>query len=294
MTQSGVDRELAIVMASHNRRNLTISSLDQALGQRPRGVALRAFVLDDASSDGTAVEIAARFPDVHVLQGSGDLYWAGGMRKAMASAMQHDFDYYLWLNDDTALDDGAIQRLIDTYDQLSRRGAERSIVVGSTRDPSTNVVTYGGVVPRFRWHPFIDDVVQPADIPLPASTMYGNCVLLPRSVVQATGNLDPVLVHRMADCDYGLRARKAGCQIYVAPGTFGTCSRNAPTKLPRRLFRGEASLRAELLGPKAYPYRAWLTYARRHGGVAWPIFWSYPYLKAPLSWLRGRLRGPGH
>jgi GT2 family glycosyltransferase len=57
-------------------------------------------------------------------------------------------------------------------------------------------------------------------------TMHGKCVLIPRSVVQIVGNLDPAFVHYIGDWDYGLRTRQEGCTVWIAPGYLGTCSLN--------------------------------------------------------------------
>ena len=95
---------------------------------------LDVFVLDDASSDGTGEAIAEQFPEVTVLRGDGKLYWNGGMRRAFAAAIAGDYDYYLWMNDDTTLDDGALALLLETERQVcgarERRGHRRG------RDPA--------------------------------------------------------------------------------------------------------------------------------------------------------------
>ena len=71
---------IAAVMAVHNRRELTLACLDTLRAQElPATAALDVFVLDDASTDGTAEAIAQRHPDVRLLTGDGQLYWNGGM-----------------------------------------------------------------------------------------------------------------------------------------------------------------------------------------------------------------------
>ena len=97
---------IAAVMAVHNRRDLTLACLDSLRAQQLAGGTLDVFVLDDASTDGTAAAVLERHPDVRLLRGDGQLYWNGGMRRAFGEAMAGDYDYYLWMNDDTELDDG--------------------------------------------------------------------------------------------------------------------------------------------------------------------------------------------
>ena len=106
---------IAAVMAVHNRRDLTLACLDSLRAQQVPGVTLDVFVLDDASTDGTAEAVTQRHPDVRLLRGDGHLYWNGGMRRALDEAMAGDYDYYLWMNDDTTLvDDGVLALLLQT------------------------------------------------------------------------------------------------------------------------------------------------------------------------------------
>ena len=105
------------------------------------------FVLDDASTDGTAEAVAQHHPDVRLLRGDGHQYWNGGMRRALDQAMAGDYDYYLWMNDDTTLvDDGVLALLLQTEQQLRERGHDPVIVAGTTRHPETGELTYGGHV----------------------------------------------------------------------------------------------------------------------------------------------------
>ena len=124
----GTATRVAALLAAYNRRDLTLACLRSLQAQQLPGVTLDLFVLDDASSDGTSEQIAEQFPEVTLLHGNGQLYWNGGMRRAFAAAMAGDYDYYLWMNDDTDLDDGALAVLLDTECRLRARrrgGAHR-------------------------------------------------------------------------------------------------------------------------------------------------------------------------
>ena len=104
------DKQLAVLITCHNRRDTTLSCL-KALYQQD--VIIDVFLVDDGSSDGTTEAINSYYPDVNVIEGNGNLYWGGGMRLAFAEAMKHSYSYYLWLNDDTLLEPQAINNLLD-------------------------------------------------------------------------------------------------------------------------------------------------------------------------------------
>jgi GT2 family glycosyltransferase len=100
---------IAAVMAVHNRRDLTLACPDSLRAQQLLGGTLDVFVLDDATTEDRAAAIVELHPDAWLLRGDGQLYWNGGMRRPFSQAMAVDYDYYLWMNDDTKHDDAALQ-----------------------------------------------------------------------------------------------------------------------------------------------------------------------------------------
>jgi GT2 family glycosyltransferase len=288
---------IAALLTCHNRKSKTLASLTALFNQQhlPTTVTIDVYLVDDGSTDGTAETVAQSYPQVKILQGDGNLFWNGGMRQAFTEAVQHDYDAYLWLNDDTVLYPHAMSQLLDTCHHLRERGEQQIIVTGSTCDPQTQTLTYGGVVRRSWLRPLKFDLVEPGEQVKPCDTMNGNCVLIAREVVQAVGNLDPAFTHYAGDWDYGLRARQQGCTIWIAPGYVGTCSQNyqpgAAVKLSVDLGEGIKKIGQ----PKGLPVREqtlhpfweWKVFAQRHGGLLWPIYWFIPYRRLFWIWLMG-------
>ena len=283
---TAIDTRVAAVMTVYNRRDLTLACLGSLRAQQVPGVRIDTFVVDDASTDGTAEAIQEEHPDTVLLRGDGNLFWNGGMRRAFGAALERGYDHYLWMNDDVELDDGAVRRLLATYEELGRRGHEAAIVVGSMRHPETGALTYGGVVRPSRLRPLQFRLVPPSDEPRPTDTMNGNCVLVPRAVTDKIGNIDPAYRQKLGDFDYGLRARAAGCSVFVAPGTFGTCATHPPRTATATL--GEEFRR--LYSIKELPPRPWATFTRRWSGPLWPLYWLSPYLRRGMSLCTERAR----
>lgn len=268
--------QVVAVLACHDRREATLAALAALAGQTGHGADLRVVLVDDGSSDGTAAAVRARFPDTTIERGDGSLWWNGGMRHGMAVARrEHDPDHLLWLNDDTVLDPDALGRLLATRDGLPGP----AIVVGTTRDPDTGELTYGGVRRPDRRRPMSFELVPPdPDRARPAETMNGNVVLVPRPVFEIVGELDPVFTHAMGDYDYGLRARAADFEVVVAPGTFGTCARNPD---PWATGDVEETWR-RLRGPRGLPPAEWREFTRRWAGPLWPVYFASPYVRRLL------------
>ena len=275
------------VLTCFNRKTMTLACLG-ALDAAARNaqVELETIVVDDASTDGTAAAIRTQYPWVEVIDAAGALFWNRGMYVGFGVAMQRAADYYLWLNDDTELVPDALRCLIQQSEQLRKQEGVPVIVVGATAERSSGRVNYGGRARRSRWRRFNFELVWDEKRPVPCEAIEGNCVLIPREVAQHVGNLDPTFEHAMGDTDYGLRARRAGFRPFVAAGIVGYCSDNSTLgtyqddSLPlRRRWQ-------LLLSRKGLPIRSWLHFTRRHGGLLWPLYFSWPYVRLISATLR--------
>lgn len=281
MTNELMKHELAVIMTCYNRRDTTLACLC-ALYQQTKTFDI--YLTDDGSSDGTSDAIKASYPQVQVLKGNGNLFWVGGMRLAFAEALKKNYDYYLWLNDDTLLEPNALIKLLATHHYLTEHDNPNSIIVGSTQDAATGKPTYGGAVRSKHWYSNKYEFVQPSQELQECDTMYGNCILIPRSVAERVGNLDPAFIHNLGDLDYGLRARKLGCSVWIAPGYVGTCSKNSVrgSWVDANLPVNERLKRA--FDIKSFPVQAWTVFTMRHSGSFWFLYWFLPYLRAVIGY----------
>lgn len=279
---------IAAVLTCFNRRQQTLDCLASLQRQSGHDAAITPYVVDDGSTDGTGEAVRAAHPEAVVLDGDGQLYWGGGMRLALQRAAADDPDLYLWLNDDIRLDNDAVATLLMTATTLQERGEHAAIVVGSMRDPDTGVVTYGGRYRPSRIRRSHFTVLQPdPSAPTPSETLNGNLVLVPRAVMERVGSIDPGFRQQWGDQDYGLRARAAGCTVWVAPGTLGTCARNPSPVYGRRPVIQELRGLGDV---KALPPRDWARFTRRWAGPAWPVLWASPYLHRSLRVLDAHRR----
>lgn len=275
---------IAALIACHNRKAKTLACL-AALFQNslPEEYSLEVFLVDDGSTDGTEQAVRRHYPQVNVIRGDGSLYWNGGMRMAFAAAMDKDFYYYLWLNDDTLLYPTALNSLIVTSCELQAKHGKSVIVVGSTQEANDGRLTYGGVIRPNRWKTLFFKLVTPKDVPIECETMNGNCVLIPRAIAKVVGNLEKEFAHAMGDLDYGLRARYAGFSVWVMAGFAGTCFRNAVSGSFNDASLPVAVRLRKMMQPKGLPPSSWRIFTQRHAGVLWPILWLWPYAKVVLK-----------
>lgn len=282
---TSIPLRVAIVMTVFNRRDATLRCI-RSIAEQDQSVAqITVYVVDDASTDGTSQAIAGEFPDVKLLSGSGQLFWNGGMSLGLDAAYAVGYDFYWWLNDDVELDPDAFQRLLRASESIESRGDPLGIVVGSLRDPDDGQPTYGGVSRLDPRRKVAFNLVDPGDEPVPVETMNGNCVLVPGSVADVVGNLTPEYIQKMGDYDYGLRARRAGFENWVAPGSFGVCARHPMAESEGGSFADEIRL---MWSTKELPFEAWKLFCQRWSGPMWPIYFASPYARRGFAIVKRR------
>ena len=277
-------QRVVVLMTCFNRKAFTLACLDKlAICSLPPGISLSAVLVDDGSSDGTADAVAERFSWVKVIRAEGNLYWCRGMYRAFADAQSSEPDFYLWLNDDTMLRPDALLHLFDTEQQLRAQRNKPVLVVGTTVDPGSGALSYGGErrVSRLRRSRFRRLPIS--DVPQQCDSMNGNIVLISREVTRLVGNVDPAFEHAMGDTDYGLRANQCGAEVWVGAGVHGECGGNAATGTYMDASLPLSRRWKQMMSRKGLPWRSWLVLTRRHMGLFWPLYFSWPYVSLVLG-----------
>jgi GT2 family glycosyltransferase len=283
---------IAVLMTCHNRKESTLACLGKLGAQQNiDNIALKTYLVDDGCTDGTGAAVRKHFPDTTVLQGTGELYWGGGMRLAFGEALRKDYDFYLWINDDSVLYPHSVRTMCDTSSYLKNKIGKDNIVVGAMCDATTRILTYGGAKKRSNLTPLSYTAVEPSDKPEPCDVINGNCVLVPRNIAEIIGNVSEDFTHEGGDYDYSLRAKAHGFLSWVAPGYMGTCSRNTLKGSPMDKTLSLKARVNRLAKPTAIiPAKEWMLFIKRHGGVFWPIYWLRTLVRRMCPWLWVLLR----
>lgn len=277
-------KRIAVLMTCFNRKEKTIKCLEALYKNKLlTSYSFEIYLVDDGCTDGTNQVVCEQFPDVHVIKGTGNLFWNGGMRLAWTSALECEFDYYIWLNDDSIIYSDALSRMIEAYNQLFVAGKKPGAVLGTMVEPKTKKPTYGGRNCNSRFNPLsFGDVLKPHNTSIECDFVNGNFTLIPDVSVKEIGILSESFTHGMGDYDYGLRLKKAGLTCWVGPGIYGDCETNSEvgSVKDKSISVKERAIKMNNIS-QLPPVNEWMHFVRLHGGFIWPLLW----LKA---WIRGR------
>lgn len=206
-------KNLAVILTVFNRKEKTLRCLHQLSKIDKHGVNIDIYLTNDGCTDGTPEAVVAQFPQVVIINGNGNLFWNRGMYVAWdRAAKEKDYDYYLWLNDDTFVYDFMLVSLLNAAVETN----SKAIIVGATQSTDKTHFTYGGRLLK-------------GQLPKPSGKLQqiqyfnGNIVLVPKFVYMTLGNLDYYFTHSKGDFDYGMRANKAGIKMFQVGEYLGEC-----------------------------------------------------------------------
>lgn len=287
-----IQSTVTVMLTCFNRIEYTVPCVKSLVEGNPN-ISFRFIITDDNSSDGTKEALNKLPYSMTVLSGDGQLFWNGGMSKALDYALNsaEKTDFYMLVNDDVAFCEGAIEALIERYGNCPKekcksdaalKAENNVVIVGATAD-SSGKTSYGGVKLLSK-HFAKFGLIEPSKEYVECDTFNGNCVLLSQEIFFKAGNVDPVYRHSMSDYDYGMHIRKLGFKIYNSEGHVGTCNDNDISGSWRdtSLSRKERVRKKE--SPKGLPKKDWYHFIRKNYGFFPAIYHSVtPYLRILLG-----------
>jgi GT2 family glycosyltransferase len=268
---------ITVILTCFNRKEKTLSCIRSIADKNP-SLELQFIVVDDRSSDGT-IEALRQLPyRIEIIEGTGNLYWCGGMRVGLQRYFEWDNGSdCLLVNDDVVFYNNAIENMAMLKYQL-----KDAVIVGATQN-YLGEFTYGLRKHRDN-HSIYLSPIKPNNVYLEGDTMNANCILLPYEVIKKIGNLDPIYSHSLGDYDLGFMLRRSGYRIISYDKYVGICEENSvvntwrDTSLKRRIrfMKKEA--------PKGMPFKEWFHFLHKNYGFSYAVLYSViPYIKIAVG-----------
>jgi GT2 family glycosyltransferase len=262
---------IAVLITCHNRVRKTLRCLNALFEAEKGNCTINVYLVDDGSTDGTALSIKENYPQVRIIPGNGELYWCGGMRRAWEIAsFNFNYEFYLWLNDDVVVNKDFIERLLKDYSIISNKYGP-CLLTGACCDPGTGVFTYGGRNNK--------NLLLPNGVPQLCRYIHGNIVLVPREIFKSIGGLSESFTHALGDTDYGLRAIRAGFTCWTTSMYVAKCRQHnikgpwASSEIP---IKKRLALLKHPLGLNIGEYKI---YRKRH----YPRRWLFDVMKTYIQ-----------
>jgi N-acetylglucosaminyl-diphospho-decaprenol L-rhamnosyltransferase len=214
---------VSVVVVSYNTRERLLACL-AALQAR---VSLRheVIVVDNASADGSAAAVRARYPSATVIENADNVGYSRANNQGLRRARG---DYALILNSDAEVAPGCVETLAAVLDARP----EVAIVGPRTRFPDGRIqISFGPMLaPRAVWEQRMlvrgvgrgDPVAVRRAEGLAAAEhepawVSGSCMLARRQAIEAVGLFDEAFFLYEEDVDLCVRVRQAGWRILFTP-----------------------------------------------------------------------------
>jgi hypothetical protein len=210
---------VSVIVVNWNGREVTIECL--ASLARATYPAMRVVLVDNASSDGSAEVIRARFPEVDVLVMPANLRFAGGNNAGMRHALGTGAEYLVLLNNDTIVDPGFIEPLVAQM-QADRHTGMVAPKIYYHADAG-RIWFAGGVISMWTGtmrHKGIREVDRGQyDTPADIDYATGCCVMVRSDIVRQVGMLDESFFIYGEDADWSMRVWGAGYRVVYEPSS---------------------------------------------------------------------------
>lgn len=178
-------------------------------------------IVDDGSTDGSSDWINKNYPQVKVINGTGDLWWSGGMNLGINYAIHKlNADYVVWWNNDIVASFNYFNKLVELLNTN-----DDNTIIGSKiclAQDKNMVWSMGGLFDTKTGKKSMIGAEQPDSDKLRQVTecdwLPGMGTITHRSVYKKIGMLDAKSFPQYhGDSDFTFRAKKNGYKIIVVP-----------------------------------------------------------------------------
>lgn len=244
--------KLSIVIVNFNTRDLLRACL-QSIQNSQEAPELELFVVDNASSDGSAEMVAAEFPEGQLIRSSANRGYACANNLALRRCAGQ---YLLLLNPDTVLPPSALRQMVDFMDAHPEAGIagpklvrpDGSLDLACRRSfPSPEVSLYrmlglSQLFPRSRRFGRYNLTYLDPDQPAEVDSVVGAFMMVRATAAQQVGFLDEAFFMYGEDLDWAYRIKARGWKVLYHPSVVvlhhkGASSRRHPRKTIVEFYR---------------------------------------------------------
>ena len=218
--------DVTATIVSWNTQPLLRKCLD-SLRSRPPKASMQLLVVDNASDDGSSELVLEEFPEARLIQNAENVGFARAVNQAWPHASGR---YWLLLNSDTEVREGAVDALVAFMDRRPAAGLATARLVnvdGSPQHCAQAVPsTFRTLLETLRLHKLLPGRVRGRlllgpyfayDVEQQVGWTWGTALICRRQAVAEIGLLSERFFLYGEDVEWCLRMREAGWQVWFCP-----------------------------------------------------------------------------
>ena len=176
-------------------------------------------VIDNGSGDDSVLRIQSQFEGIHIIELEKNLFFGGGNNAGLEWAQRHNFDYVIFLNNDTTVEPDFIEPLLAGFDFSPKVGMVAPVMCYSA---TPDLIWYGGgsvnlwtgVVEHRHIRKHVNTLATPAQ---KTDYITGCCLMMPTQLAGELGGFDLSFQMYGEDVDLSLRTRAIGYDLVFVP-----------------------------------------------------------------------------
>jgi len=260
--------ELSVIIVNYNVRRFLESALT-SVRRALEGIESEVFVVDNASDDGSAEMVRAKFPEVHLLENTRNLGFARANNLALAQARGR---FLLLLNPDTLVQEDTFRVMLAFFRQTSDAGIAGCRILnpdGSFQLPCrrsfptpwvafTKTFGLSALFPKSHLFGQYNLTFLSDEATYPVDAVSGSFMMVRREAYEKVGGLDEDFFMYGEDLDWCYRVMQAGFRVYYVH----------TTKIIH--FKGESTRRSDIDEIRLF-YQAMQLFVRKHLSRSRPV-----------------------
>jgi hypothetical protein len=253
--------KLSVIIVNYNVRQFLENSLT-SIGRALEGIEGEVFVVDNASDDGSADMVRAKFPSVHLVENSKNLGFARANNMALRVARG---EFILLINPDTVVQEDTFRVMLRFFAEAPDAGIAGCRILnpdGSFQLPCrrsfptpwvafTKIFGLAALFPKSKLFGRYNLTYLSEEETYPVDAVSGSFMMVSREAYAKVGGLDESFFMYGEDLDWCYRIGAAGFRVYYVH----------TTKIIH--FKGESTKRSDIDEIRLF-YQAMQLFVRKH------------------------------
>lgn len=216
--------DLTIIIVNYNTKDLTANCLD-SIYKTVEGISFEIYVVDNASTDGSADFIRSTYPRVTLIENTENLGFAAANNQVLKIMRGR---YALLLNSDTVLTENAVYNLFSFMESNSEAAMACGQLLNSNGTKQNSISKFPGLLTLMFNMPVLE-ILFPRRFPgkrhayskpIEIDSGIGACLVVRRKAWEQVGLLDERYFFFLEETDWALQMKKAGWKIFHVPSAF--------------------------------------------------------------------------